>query len=182
MESATGSGTEDGMRIRPGSSADLPLVLGLLDGAVAWLVARGLTGQWGTEPWSARPKAVAKVERYLAEGAPWVAEIGGEPAGTLTLTHGPGPEVAPADEPERYVHLLVTDRRFAGRGVGGALLAHAAEETRRAGVDLLRVDCYAGNGGRLVAFYTGQGFVPTEPFAVGDWHGQVLARRVGAAT
>ncbi|RMI43863.1 GNAT family N-acetyltransferase [Streptomyces triticirhizae] len=166
------------MKIRPGGPEDLPLVLGMLDGAVAWLVARGHTGQWGTEPWSARPKARAKVERILTEGAPWIAEIDGEPAGTLTLTTGPGPEIPPADEPERYVHLLVTDRRFAGRGVGAALLAHAVEETRRVGVDLLRVDCYAGNEGRLVAYYTGQGFTPTEPFSVGDWHGQVLARRV----
>lgn len=166
------------MKIRPGGPEDLPLVLGMLDDAVRWLVARGHTGQWGTEPWSTRPKARARVEGYLAEGAPWVAEIDGEPAGTLTLTTGPGPEVAPAGEPERYVHLLVTDRRFAGRGVGAALLAHAAEETRRAGVDLLRVDCYAGNEGRLVAYYVGQGFTPTEPFSVGDWQGQVLARRV----
>ncbi|WP_228081228.1 GNAT family N-acetyltransferase [Streptomyces profundus] len=166
------------MKIRSGSPADVPLVLGMLDGAVEWLVARGWSGQWGTDPWSSRPRSVAKVERMIAEGEPWVAEIDGEPAGTLTLTSGPGPEVAPAGEPERYVHLLATDRRFAGRGVGAALLAHAAAETRRQGVDLLRVDCYAGSDGRLVAYYTGQGFTPTETFTVGDWPGQVLAMRV----
>ncbi|WP_049576661.1 GNAT family N-acetyltransferase, partial [Streptomyces sp. SBT349] len=89
------------------------------------------------------------------------------------------PYVAPADEPEAYVHLLVTDRRFAGRGVGGALLAHAVAETRRQGIGLLRVDCYAGDDGRLVAYYRGQGFTPTERFtARGDWPGQVLARRI----
>ncbi|CAL9450786.1 hypothetical protein SUDANB121_02452 [Nocardiopsis dassonvillei] len=167
------------MKLRPGGPDDLSTVLGMLDSAVEWLVSNNRTGQWGTEPWSSRPKAVARIEKMLAEGEPWIAEVDGEPAGTLVLDTAPGPEVPPADEPEVYVRLLVTDRRFAGRGVGSTLLEHAAEETRRRNVDLLRVDCFAGSGGRLVAYYTGQGFTPTETFTVGDWHGQVLAMRVG---
>ncbi|MDT0441907.1 GNAT family N-acetyltransferase [Streptomyces johnsoniae] len=168
------------MKIRQGGLDDLPVILGMLDGAVAWLAGRGRTGQWGSEPWSARPRAVERVREIVASGAPWIAEIDGEPAGSLTLTPGPGPYIAPVDEPEVYVHLLVTDRRFAGRGVGAALLAHAVAETRRQGVDLLRVDCYAGDDGRLVAYYRDQGFTPTERFSVGDWPGQLLARRMSA--
>ena len=106
------------------------------------------------------------------------AEVDGKPAGTLTLSAHPAPYVAPADEPERYVHLLVTDRAFRGLGVGSALLAHAVAETRREGVGLLRVDCYAGDDQRLVAYYRSQGFTPTETFTVGEWPGQVLAQRV----
>ncbi|GAA3049853.1 hypothetical protein GCM10020000_33100 [Streptomyces olivoverticillatus] len=34
------------------------------------------------------------------------------------------------------------------------------QETRRQGIGLLRVDCYAGSEGRLVAFYEGQGVHP----------------------
>ncbi|WP_326597442.1 GNAT family N-acetyltransferase [Streptomyces sp. NBC_01803] len=166
------------MKIRQGGGDDIPLILGMLDGAVEWLVSRGRAGQWGTEPWSTRPKAVERVREIVASGTPWLAEIAGEPAGTLTLTPGPGTYLAPAGEPEVYVHLLVTDRRFAGRGVGAALLAHAVEETRRQGIGLLRVDCYAGDDGRLVAYYRAQGFSPTERFTVGDWPGQILARRV----
>jgi GNAT superfamily N-acetyltransferase len=169
------------MEIRQGGEDDIPLILGMLDGAVAWLAARGRTGQWGTQPWSARPKAVARVGEIVRSGTPWLAEIDGEPAGTITLTPEPTPYVAPADEPEVYVHLLVTDRRFAGRGVGAALLAHAVAETRRQGIGLLRVDCYAGDDGRLVEYYRGQGFEPTEPFSVDGWPGQLLAQRVRAA-
>lgn len=63
--------------------------------------------------------------------------------------------------------------------MGSALLAHAAEVTRQAGVSLLRVDCYAGDDGKLVAYYEGNGFTATEPYTTnGDWPGQVLARRV----
>ncbi|MEU5777212.1 GNAT family N-acetyltransferase [Streptomyces venezuelae] len=174
------------IEIRQGGADDIPAVLALFDGAVEWLVSQGRTGQWGTKPWSENPKAVALVEKYLTTGEPWIAEIGGEVAGTVTLTDGPGGDVIPAaDEPERYVHLLAADhRRHADRGVGRVLLAHAARETRRQGVSLLRVDCYAGDDGKLVAYYESNGFERTSSFTVDDagsgsaWPGQILARRV----
>ncbi|MEU7119363.1 GNAT family N-acetyltransferase [Streptomyces zaomyceticus] len=164
--------------IRKGGAEDLPAVLGVLDSAVVWLNGRGITAQWGTEPFSGRPKAVKQVEDTMAAGDPWLAEVDGVPAGTMTLTPHPGQYVEPADEPEVYVRLLATDARFHGQGVGAALLAHAVEETRRRGVSLLRVDCFAGGEGRLVEYYEARGFTPTETFVVGDWPGQVLERRV----
>ena len=172
--------TDTSISIRDGGPADIPAILGMLDSAVAWLVAQGRTGQWGSTPWSENPKAVAMVERYVAQGSPYIAEVDGVPAGTLTLTDSPGSYIPAVDEPERYVHLLASDRRFKGYGIGSALLAHAAEETRRAGVSLLRVDCYAGDDRKLVAYYEGNGFTATEAFVVGEdrWPGQVLARRV----
>ncbi|MBK3581803.1 GNAT family N-acetyltransferase [Streptomyces sp. MBT65] len=166
--------------IRDGGPEDIPAILGMLDSAVAWLVAQGRTGQWGSTPWSENPKAVAMVERYVAEGSPYIAEVDGVPAGTLTLTDSPGSYIEAVEEPERYVHLLASDRRFKGHGVGGALLAHAAEVTRRAGISLLRVDCYAGDDRKLVAYYENNGFTATEAFTVGEDKrpGQVLARRL----
>ncbi|AQT75083.1 GNAT family N-acetyltransferase [Streptomyces sp. fd1-xmd] len=171
------------IRIRPGGPADAPALLEMLDSAVAWMNARGNTEQWGTIPYSQRPGGTERVERYTTENTPYVAELAGVPVGALVLDSGPSPQlpIAPAGEPERYVRLLVSDRRYAGRGIGAALLAHAAEETRRAGIALLRVDCWAGGGGELVAFYVRSGFTPTEPFLSGDWPGQVLARRLDGA-
>ncbi|CAM5435985.1 GNAT family N-acetyltransferase [Streptomyces avidinii] len=169
------------LRIRPGVPADAPAVLDMLDAAVAWTNARGNTEQWGTTPYSQKPGGAARVDRYLTENTPYVAESAGVPVGAMVLDSGPSPQmpIAPAGEPERYVRLLVSDRRHAGLGIGAALLAHAAEETRRAGVGLLRVDCWAGGGGELVAFYERNGFTRTEPFLSDDWPGQVLARRLG---
>ncbi|MFE2418924.1 GNAT family N-acetyltransferase [Streptomyces hokutonensis] len=166
--------------IRDGGTGDIPAILGMFDSAVAWLAAQGRTGQWGSTPWSENPKAVAMVERYVATGSPYIAEVDGVPAGTLTLTDSPGSYIEAVDEPERYVHLLASDRRFKGYGVGSALLAHAAEVTREAGISLLRVDCYAGDDRKLVAYYEANGFTATEAFVVGEnnWPGQVLARRV----
>ncbi|GAA3774436.1 MFS transporter [Micromonospora maritima] len=92
--------------------------------------------------------------------------------------------VPPPTEPELYVNLLVTDRAYAGRGVGARLLAHAAELARDRGVGLLRVDCFRSPDRALVRFYEGCGFTATDPFTVqrpgrAPWPGQVLARRVG---
>ncbi|MER5964916.1 GNAT family N-acetyltransferase [Streptomyces sp. NPDC002057] len=164
--------------IRKGAAEDLPVVLGVLDSAVVWLNGKGITAQWGTESFSGRPAAVEQVRRTMSEGDPWIAEIDGVAAGTMTLTPHPGRHVPPVDEPEVYVRLLATDTRFHGHGVGAALLAHAEEETRRQGVSLLRVDCFAGSEGRLVAYYESRGFTRTETFAVDGWEGQVLERRV----
>ncbi|MGP3989829.1 GNAT family N-acetyltransferase [Streptomyces sp. 3N207] len=173
--------TAPGIRIRPGSPADVPAILDMLDSAVVWMNERGNTEQWGTTPYSQKPGGMERVERYTTENAPHIAELDGTPVGALVLHTGPSPQmpIAPAGEPERYVRLLVSDRRHAGRGIGAALLALAVEETRRAGVDLLRVDCWAGGGGELVAFYERNGFTSTNRFLLGAWPGQVLARRVG---
>ncbi|MFJ5777093.1 GNAT family N-acetyltransferase [Streptomyces sp. NPDC093094] len=172
--------TTHSLRIRPGVLSDAPAVLALLDAAIVWMNGRGNTEQWGTTPYSRKPGGTERVERYLTENAPHIAELDGRPVGALVLDSGPSPQmpIPPAGEPERYVRLLVSDRRHAGRGVGAALLAHAVVETRRAGVRLLRVDCWAGGGGELVAFYERCGFTPTESFLSGSWPGQVLARRV----
>ncbi|MGW5353166.1 N-acetyltransferase family protein [Streptomyces sp. NPDC004031] len=168
------------IRIRPGGPADAPAVLDMLDGAVAWMNSRGNTEQWGTTPYSRKPGGVERVQRYTTENMPFVAEVDGVPAGALVLDTGPSPQmpIAPAAEPERYVRLLVSDRRRAGQGIGAALLEHAAEQARQAGVSLLRVDCWAGGGGGLVAFYERCGFTRTESFLSGSWPGQVLDRRV----
>ncbi|WP_444947732.1 GNAT family N-acetyltransferase [Micromonospora ureilytica] len=172
--------TTRGVRIRRGGRADAPGMLAMLDAAVAWMNDRGNTEQWGTTPFSEKPGGADLVDRYLTENLPYIAEVDGTPAAALVLDCGPDPRapIAPADEPERYVRLLVSDRRLAGRNLGSALLAHAVEETRRAGVRLLRVDCWAGGGGELVAYYERHGFTPTETFLAGSWPGQVLAQRV----
>ena len=58
---------------------------------------------------------------------------------------------------ERYIEALVSSRAHAGRDIGGALVRRAIEETRAAGIALLRVDCWAG-APPLVAWYERQGF------------------------
>ncbi|MFI7410565.1 GNAT family N-acetyltransferase [Streptomyces sp. NPDC049627] len=168
--------------IRDAGPGDIPVILGMLDGCVEWLTAQGRTGQWGSKPLSENPKVAESVARDMEAGDAFIAEADGVPAGTLTLTDAPGAYLShlpPPGEPERYIHWLASDRRFKGHGVGSTLLAHAAETTRRAGISLLRVDCYAGDDGKLVRYYENNGFLRTETYTgKDDWPGQVLARRV----
>ena len=160
--------------IRRGGPPDAAALLALFDEAVAWLRARGRERQWGTQPFSGRDSAVARVAELAASGGLRIAEDPpGTPVGAAVLGARP-PWVAPAEEPERYLEALVTSRRHAGRGFGALLVRHAAEEARAAGARILRVDCW-GEAPELVRWYEAQGFRRSGTFELEDgWHGQVL--------
>jgi ribosomal protein S18 acetylase RimI-like enzyme len=163
-------------RARPG---DEEAVLALFDRAVAWLVSQGRTGQWGERPWSEVPRRRALVDGYCASGDAWFAEVAGEPVGFLALGDALD-HVPAAGVPEVYVRALVTSREAAARGAGRALLDHACRMAAERGLEQVRVDCYAGSDGRLVAFYESCGFVRTGSFTVGgDWPGALLVRSPG---
>ena len=164
--------------IRRATASDAPHVLRLFDEAIAWFAAIGNTGQWGTEPFSAQPKQVARVQGWAAEPGAWIAEHeDAGPVGFLVLGQATD-YVWPVDEPELYVRVLIGSRDPRAKGVGRALLRVADEQAEAAGIGLLRVDCYAGGSGDLVRFYESCGYERTDAFTVGDWPGQVLARRL----
>jgi GNAT superfamily N-acetyltransferase len=161
------------VRLREGAPADAAAVLGLFDEAVAWLVARGQDGQWGTRPFSSVDARVARAAEWAAGGGLRVAYEGDEVLGAIVI--GARPEhVSPAPAAERYIRALVTSRAHAGEDIGGELVRRAIKETRTAGLGLLRVDCWAGAGG-LVAWFERQGFRRSGTFTVDGWPGQVLS-------
>ncbi|MGC4748604.1 GNAT family N-acetyltransferase [Micromonospora sp. DT201] len=168
--------------IRPGGPDDAGAVLGLLDHAIAWLTARGRTGQWGSDPASTDPRRIAQANAYATGGGLHLAMLGDSPVGALVVGAATD-DVPPATEPELFVRLLVTDRAHAGLGIGARLLEHAAELARARGLGLLRVDCYGGDDRALVRFYESCGFTATESFTVtrpgrDPWPGQLLIRRL----
>ena len=164
--------------VRSGGPADQRAVLGMIDSAVEWLAARGRSGQWGEDSWTGNPTREVRVSRLLADCESSVCEVGGTPAGALMLADRAPDWIPPVDEPECYVRMLVTDRRFAGCGIGARLLRLAQAQTARRGRRLLRLDCWAGADGALVSYYESQGFTRTVRFDMRDWPGQVLAMRV----
>jgi GNAT superfamily N-acetyltransferase len=163
--------------LRSGGPDDARAVLALFDERIAWLAAHGWTGQWGTDPFSSSPRRVEQAQRWCTEGEVRAAEHGGAVQAFVVL--GDHHDYVPApDEPELYVQVLVAASGPAARGAGAVLLDDAARIAAERGLARLRVDCYAGNDGRLVGYYRGQGFEPTETFTVRDWPGQILVRRV----
>ena len=165
------------MRIRRGGPGDAEAVIALFDEAVAWMVARGQTGQWGTEPMSRNGKMVAQVHGWAAGDGLWMMDDDGVAVGALVVGSRPD-HVHPVDEPELYVELLLSSRARAGQRIGARLLEHAVGLARDAGVALLRVDCWAG-APKLVGFYEAQGFVRDGSFDVRGWIGQVFSMRLG---
>ncbi|MFI6392679.1 GNAT family N-acetyltransferase [Nonomuraea sp. NPDC050547] len=165
------------MKIRTGGPQDVAAVLGMFDSAVAWLVAQGRAGQWGSEPFSVNPQRHAQARGWAEGDGMRIAEVEGDPAGCLVVGAA-NPYVDAAPEPELYVQALVIDRRFSGHGVGRALLDRSLREARERQVKLLRVDCYAGDDGRLIAYYERWGFTREKPFSVGAWPGMILRREV----
>lgn len=168
--------------LRPGTPNDVAAVLELFDEAVTWLAARGRVDQWGAQPFSERASARAMVERFAGSDG-FVLAV--EPVegtervvGALVVEDHPTSYVPAAAEAERFIHLLITSRAAAGRGLGRLLLDHARERCRRERVELLRVDCFGGNDRRLVAWYESQGFTGSQSLDVDGWPCQVLEQRV----
>jgi GNAT superfamily N-acetyltransferase len=164
--------------IRPGTAADDGALLALFDEAVAWMVARGQPGQWGERPFSARPETRRRVREFAESDGLWIAERGDEPVGALIVGVHP-PHVEPIDRTELYIELLISARRHAGNGIGARLVRLADDLAVQRGVEVLRVDCWAG-APTLVAWYEAQGFVRSDTFDVGGWKGLVFEKAPGA--
>lgn len=161
------------LRIRDGGEDDTGWLLGLFDEAVEWMVARGQSGQWGSEPFTGNPRRIAPVGGLIDSGGLRVAELDGEPVAALVVGIAPL-YVPPPEMPELYINLLISSRRHAGSGIGSRLVRYALDEARERDAEQLRVDCWAG-APTLVRWYRDQGFEPTATFDVGGWLGQVFA-------
>ncbi|PXX61104.1 L-amino acid N-acyltransferase YncA [Nocardia tenerifensis] len=165
------------MRIREGRVGDVSAVLALGDEAVVWLNRRGNTEQWGSAPWTGNERRAAMIrEHATGSGMRVMEDENGSVVGVLVITEKRQEYVPEVDERELYVNLLLTSRRH--RGIGAALMRRAMAEAAERGIDLLRVDCFAGGDGALVKVYESYGFSPVQEITVGTWPGMVLAMRL----
>jgi GNAT superfamily N-acetyltransferase len=169
------------VRIVPAAEQDLAAVFALFDEAVRWLVAQGLSGQWGTEPFSSRPEQVQRFAAWIREGMLYVARTDTAILGTIVIN--PMPPTYAAQEwdqkprPALYLEAFVTDRRYSGQGVGRRLLELAAQAAREQQIRWLRLDCWAGNAA-LRHYYRQAGFMECGGFTLGAWHGTLFEKQL----
>ncbi|MFF2087756.1 GNAT family N-acetyltransferase [Nocardia sp. NPDC058176] len=146
--------------IRPATLGDLALICRLRVQRTSWLTARG-SDQWTV---AGRGRAIetfaAAVGRALDRGETWIAEVEGEPAGTITVNHRADPDLwSPWELAESViVHFMIVDLRFAGRKVGHHMLAHAADLATRKHRPWVRLDAWTTNTD-LHDYYRREGFV-----------------------
>ena len=163
---------------------DLGNVVALVREAAAWLGSMGID-QW-QEPW---PDATGQRERILNDlykGKTWLVREGETIAATITIDSDEPTDVDdrpvwPAEEsqtPVLYVRRVIVSRRYAGLGLGAALLDWAADVAETDyGAELIRIDVRTTNL-KLHAYYEGQGFTPgPKPEGLSDYPSQALFQR-----
>lgn len=147
------------VHIRLAQPSDLGTICRLRLQRTAWLAARG-SDQWTRRGRGLPIEIFARaVGRAVDADETWIAEIDGEPAGTITVNDradeglwSPG-EIADAV----VVHYMIVDLRFAGHRVGSALLAHAADLARQRHRAWVRLDAWTTNT-ELHEYYRRSGF------------------------
>jgi signal transduction histidine kinase/GNAT superfamily N-acetyltransferase len=139
------------LEVNKATPTQLPLVMGIITEAAAWLVAKGID-QWPSPPndhWRRR------IERHIANGELYLATLNGEAIGTIRLTWSD--PYWPEETNAGYVHTLAIRNQAHGLKIGTTLLLWAMDESRRQGKQFLRLDCPLHNQ-RIRAYYEELGF------------------------
>lgn len=140
------------MLIRQAVAADASTVHQMLLEASEWVDTLGVV------MWDDGELEFAAVQRDVAEGQVYIADVDGTPAGAIRFQTQDllfWPDIP--QEPSAFVHRLVVRRAFKGRGVSGALLQWAVEHARSLGKAWLRLDC-DDNRPKLKMLYERFGF------------------------
>jgi GNAT superfamily N-acetyltransferase len=146
------------LALRRAETADMARIIGLIDEAADWLRSKN-TDQWA-RPWPNRAGRNSRIEASLEEGKTWICWDGTTAAATLTADPDLDPywSQAPPTRSAVYIHRLVVGRRYAGLGLGAALLNWAGRTGRLAhDARVMRISAWTTNLG-LHDYYYGQGF------------------------
>jgi GNAT superfamily N-acetyltransferase len=166
---------------------DLDEVRGLALAAAEWLRTSKDTDQWA-KPWPDQAGQRERMLNDLLKGKTWIVWDGTTAAATITVdTEEPldlnEQPVWPAHkrhEPTLYVRRVIVSRRYAGLGLGAALLDWAADVAQREhDAALLRIDVWTTNTD-LHAYYEGQRFIRREgraPRELANYPSQALFER-----
>jgi GNAT superfamily N-acetyltransferase len=147
--------------IRRATVDDVATIIGMIDEAAAWLATKD-TDQWA-KPWPSKTARDARVRRGILSLDTWIAEDHGKPMATITYRKFGNQNLwTPAELRDSAVYAcrLIVRRRWAGDGIGAALIdwaGYRALQTWRA--QWIRIDVWTGNL-PLQAYYEKLGFAP----------------------
>ncbi|MFD0354330.1 GNAT family N-acetyltransferase [Streptomyces sp. NPDC127110] len=171
------------MKVTEGGPDEVGDFVAMLHDYDSWLVPARYPYLYETLEWEEPPRVVKQVLRHARAGQTRICwDLLTRITGGSVLT-GEAPEFAPpAEEPELYLHFLVTRVRFRQLSMA-ALVTDARAEAARCGARLLRTHCWTGEDGRFVREYEELGFTATLEFEElrsdgSFWRGQVLEMRV----
>ncbi|BCY13586.1 GNAT family N-acetyltransferase [Actinoplanes sp. L3-i22] len=151
--------TDSPMAPRLAGPTDLPAIVDLIDEASSWLATKG-TDQWA-RPWPSPAGRDARIRQGLRDRATWIIREGDFAAATVTVQRtGAGFLWTPEElaQPAVYVHRLIVARKYAGQGLGAALVDWASESAARSyGARCTRIDVWTTNTA-LHGYYKNIGF------------------------
>lgn len=157
----TDSAMIETLQVRPAGLEDKSVIIGLIEGAAAWLRTKN-TDQW-ERPWPNLKARNKRVLDGLLAGHTWlVTTADGTAVATITCRRYGNKKLWPRKdrrEPAVYVSRLVVARSHAGLGIGEALVAWAgirAKELWHA--EWVRIDVWTTNKA-LQEYYEKRGFV-----------------------
>lgn len=146
------------MDVEVARPADADELIALRDRVARWLEGRGL------EQWHPGELTAPDLAPWLDAGLVHVVR---DPRAAIVAAVAVLPDdpvwVHQPSRPAGYVHLLMVDRRLAGRGVGAALLSWVEHDLAVREAQVARLDVVEGND-HLQRWYGRQGYR-----AVGRW-------------
>lgn len=171
------------MKVVEGGLDDVQDFLAMFHDHSSWLVPVQHVDLFETLDWDEPVPIVKQVLRHVRGGRMRICQdLLTRVTGGSVLTDEAPEFAAPAEEPELYLHFLVTRVRFR-QFTTAALVADARAEAVRRGARLLRTHCWAGEDGRLVREYEELGLTATLEFEAlrsdgSFWPGRILQTRV----
>jgi GNAT superfamily N-acetyltransferase len=164
-----------GAWIERSQAEDLPEAAAILEDAARWVASLGYPAWDAGSFVDPNGRGRAQLGAALGSGGLYLARVRGEPAATVSLfdqdeRFWPG---APADA--LYVHKLAVLRRFAGLGLGRAILGWADHQAGLSGKAYLRLDCPRDDPGVRV-YYERAGYVHRGDLTVGGFDASLYER------
>jgi len=116
-----------------------PSVRRLRDDLARWMLEHGI------EQWRPGDLPLEWIQECVSQGWVYVVSRGEELVGSVTIVWEDPLVWGERHEPAGYIHMLMVNRAFAGRGFGRALLDWTERFILDSERDLARLDCTRGN-------------------------------------